>query len=386
MNISILSTSDVLPVNSGVAERIFQTANILGKEHIIGLYYFESKTNEKGRIPDSFTFNRYHIPGTVGKRHDNPSPQSIFRPISILHLELLLKTFIDQSKVDIIQCEVPVNFLHAYKYKLKYKVPIVLTAHDIVFLQYKRSRSPLWPVIKAIETTCFKLADHVVAVSEYDKNIIAKYVSPEKITVIPNGVDVELYRQQQPKMDLRKIYNVNGPILGFHGPLDYEPNREAAEIIIKSLVPRLNKVFGSYTVLLIGPNPPEVTPPQVVCTGVVDDLPKYLRSLDAAIIPLASGSGTRLKILEYLASGIPIVASRIAAEGINVRNYEHLLFAEDFAEDFVTKVVEVIKEDSLRRKLSENGRKLVEKHYSWEQIIPKYSRVYEKVMEEKQRK
>ncbi|MFW6074697.1 MAG: glycosyltransferase, partial [Chloroflexota bacterium] len=98
--------------------------------------------------------------------------------------------------------------------------------------------------------------------------------------------------------------------------------------------------------------------------GRVDDVGPYLASAQVAVVPLHSGSGTRLKILDAFAAGVPVVSTTVGAEGINGIDGEHLLIA-DSAAGFAAAVLKLLREPALRTALTTNARELVERQYTW---------------------
>ena len=139
------------------------------------------------------------------------------------------------------------------------------------------------------------------------------------------------------------------------------PNLEAAEFIRGSLAPDLPHL----RFLLVGPNPPPgISSPNVITTGHAPDLLPVLRDAAICIAPLANGSGTRLKILTYLAAARPVVATAKAVEGLPVRDEEHLLI-RDTPQEFRSALRELVSDPARRRELASAGRKLVESKFDW---------------------
>jgi glycosyltransferase involved in cell wall biosynthesis len=126
---------------------------------------------------------------------------------------------------------------------------------------------------------------------------------------------------------------------------------------------------------LIGSNPPpdlrKIESDQIVVTGWVDDLRPYLGRCSVFVAPIRLGVGVRGKILEAWAMGKAVVATPLACAGLHARHGETALLAET-AEQFSESIVQVLRNDSLRRRLGENGRTAVEKHFSWDAIVAKH--------------
>jgi glycosyltransferase involved in cell wall biosynthesis len=102
-------------------------------------------------------------------------------------------------------------------------------------------------------------------------------------------------------------------------------------------------------------------------TGEVDDIRSYTANADAAVIPLKVGGGTRLKILEAMAMGIPVVSTSLGAEGLDAVNDENIIIADDY-NDMAEKIITLIKDKELSKKISQNALKFVRENYDWNVI------------------
>ncbi|MFQ5790957.1 MAG: glycosyltransferase family 4 protein, partial [Acidobacteriota bacterium] len=153
----------------------------------------------------------------------------------------------------------------------------------------------------------------------------------------------------------------------FVGNYNFVPNREAAIYIAQTLAPSLPEA----NFLMVGADPPgEVLQEEnVSMTGYVRDLQSILETAAVCIAPLTHGSGTRLKILTYLAGGKAVVATTKASEGLDVRDDVHVLIRDD-DEGFVSAIRSLLSDPDLRRRLGAEGRKLVEAKYDWRVYVP----------------
>jgi glycosyltransferase involved in cell wall biosynthesis len=114
----------------------------------------------------------------------------------------------------------------------------------------------------------------------------------------------------------------------------------------------------------------------VTFTGYVENLPEYIAAADLAIVPLTKGGGTRIKILEYMACGKPVVSTCIGAEGLDVENGKEIILVDDIFDSFVEKVVELIDNKELRIKVGENARKKVIEKYNWYKACREARKIY----------
>jgi glycosyltransferase involved in cell wall biosynthesis len=151
----------------------------------------------------------------------------------------------------------------------------------------------------------------------------------------------------------------------------YAPNLEAARILLDEIRPRLLAAVPSLQVVLCGQQPPPelqalaASEPDVVVTGAVPDVRPWFAAADAVIVPLRHGGGTRLKILEALAAGCPLVSTHKGAEGLQLDDGLHLRLAET-AHDLAEALLWCLREPEMAQAMAERGRARVAELYSWE--------------------
>lgn len=196
-------------------------------------------------------------------------------------------------------------------------------------------------------------ADGVAFCAQRDLDVLASCLRPGLTSaVVPNAVDTERLRPLTPPQQATEALFVGG--------LDYAPNAEAARFIAGRLAPLL--AAQGLTAVIAGGD--GLGAAGVRFAGRPDDLaPLYERAF-AAVVPIFSGSGTRLKVLEALAYGRPLVASAKAVEGLAMTPEVHYLPAEDEAA-FAAQLGRLAGDPALRDELARRGRALVEAQYSW---------------------
>ncbi|MBN1400690.1 MAG: glycosyltransferase, partial [Anaerolineae bacterium] len=137
--------------------------------------------------------------------------------------------------------------------------------------------------------------------------------------------------------------------------------------------------------VLIGKRPPKAIlelaqkEPAVQVMGYVPDPTPLLAQTAAFIVPLRSGAGMRVKILDAWRWGVPIVSTQLGAEGISARDGEHLLLADE-PRVFAQAVLRLLMEPETRARLRSNGQQWVSQHYNWRSIYPKWAHVYEELL------
>ncbi len=213
---------------------------------------------------------------------------------------------------------------------------------------------------KAFEIAALRRATRTMVPSETDRDRILTEL-PElkgRICIFPNCIDKERIPYSNNPVETKNVV--------FVGDYNYIPNQEAAMYVSRHLGPALPDAKFQ----LVGPHPPSdnILEDNVVFTGFVEDLQSMLETAAVCIAPLVHGSGTRFKILTYLAAGKAVVATTKACEGLEVRDGVHLLLRDD-PDGFQLAVRNLLNDYALRRRLGMSGRELVEQKYDWRAYV-----------------
>ena len=256
------------------------------------------------------------------------------------------------------------------------ETPIVLFTHNVEAevweRQYRVSMNPVRKLMFWLEyqrltraERCYaKRAARVVAVSESNRRFFGRYVGgAENVTLLPTGVDTE-YFKPAPEAAVERT-------LVFTGSMDWAPNHDAMEYFYRDILPLIRNEEPDVEVWIIGRKPPTVLrrlaekDPRFHVTGRVEDVRPYMNQSSIYVLPMRTGSGTRLKVFEAMASGKAIVSTPIGTEGLPVTEGENVLLAADPSE-FARAVVRLIRDKPLRRRLEVNARALAERGMSWQ--------------------
>lgn len=197
--------------------------------------------------------------------------------------------------------------------------------------------------------------DARTCVSPADRDAL-EALTGRPFVVAPNGVDATLFTPRPGAVNDRQLL--------FVGPLSFPPNRDAVTWFASQILPKL----GGVTLTVAGEPAGFAAPAGVGLAGRVQDVRHMTARAGAVVVPLRSGSGTRLKILEALAMGKAVVSTRIGAEGLDVEHDRDLLIADD-ADAFAAAVRRVLGDAALRARLGANGRALVQRRYRWEDTV-----------------
>ena len=214
-------------------------------------------------------------------------------------------------------------------------------------------------------------------VSEEDRQLLLDANPRLQVEVIPNGVDVKKY--QPLPLPSKNI----PPSLLYLGNMGYPPNVDAALYFCEEILPLIRQKSNDAEFWVVGRDPsPEVLAldgENVHVTGRVDDVIPYYQKSAICVVSLRAGGGTRLKILEAMALGRPVISTSIGCEGLDVLDGEHLLIADTPAQ-FAEKTTLLLHDIELYQHLSTNGRKLVENYYDWDPIADKLMDLYEEMI------
>jgi sugar transferase (PEP-CTERM/EpsH1 system associated) len=268
---------------------------------------------------------------------------------------------------------------------------MILDAHNAEYLLQRRAletdlRLPArWPAalyswiqwrrLRAFERAACRRADGLVAVSEADAQALKALDDTLCPLVVPNGVDLERYHPGLP--DSLPLHH---PAVVFTGKMDFRPNVDAALWFYRRCWPLVRRAVPEAHFYVVGKQPhPRLASlradPSVTLTGYVPDILPYFGGADVYVAPLRMGGGTRLKILEAMAAGLPLVSTTLGAEGIALIPGEHALLADTPAQ-MAEAVITLLRDGARARVLGMAARRFVELHYSWEKIAPRLEALY----------
>ena len=330
-------------------------------------------TAEEGKYHDIFNLLPARLQNSFRFRWIR---KNIIKPAdgSFLKYYPVLKALLKNNLFDVIILE-NLFTTNAVKSIRKYagEAIIIYDAHnvDTVLLQMEENRSGIRPKhlkgVRTAESTLHTKVDAILTCSENDKLEFLKMNRGQlKAAVIANGVSIGDLK------DCGVQEDVPGYIL-FCGALWTAANSEGLYWFCSRIWPEVKKVFPLLKLLIVGSGklPDQYNAltedDSLVFTGVVDDVKPWYNKASIAIVPLLSGSGTRLKILEAMSLGVPVVSTAKGAEGIDYTDGTDMIIA-DQASTFAGKVIHLLRNKEQRLFIRNNGRKLVQANYDWNTI------------------
>jgi glycosyltransferase involved in cell wall biosynthesis len=233
--------------------------------------------------------------------------------------------------------------------------------------------------MQAAERHYLRLADRVLTVSETDREAFAPFIEPEKLAVIPTGVDVDYF---QP-MPVDETTNS----LVFTGSMDWLPNEDAILYFVEAILPLIKQQCPQVSLKVVGRSPSRKLQAladrekSIRLTGWVEDIRPFVARGSICVVPLRIGGGTRLKIFEAMAMGKAVVSTTVGAEGLPVQPGENILLA-DTPDDFASSVVTLLRDPAERKRLGAAARALVHENYGWPKVAEKFARILQNVIVE----
>lgn len=362
MNILSVVKNSPYPITDGVSLRVFNIFKLLSRRNKVSLFCLDedSRNNSERPIPDYFS------PLDKNFRKEDIA-RSNFDVICLIGRKAIENIGALNGKpvlVDLID-DPALNMWRGLKLEksLVKKIRMFKWHRDICREAKKWSER-------------FK---NFVVVSSKDSESLSKNCKDSKISVVSNGVDSEYFNYQF-------SFDKKNTLL-FSGAMDYPPNNDAAIYFIRSVYPEIKKSNPKIKLIIAGKNPGREilslskNDSSIEVTGFVEDIREYFKRASVYVCPLRWGSGVKNKILEAWAMSVPIVATPISCEGLEVENNYNLLIAKS-AREFANQVQRLIDDRHLCKKLALSGRELVVSKYSWQTQAERFENILKEVVKQ----
>jgi sugar transferase (PEP-CTERM/EpsH1 system associated) len=378
LHVLVISARLPFPPRWGFATRVYHLTRQLARRHDVTLVTYAGAGDGEHveRLRQEFgveTVTREH-PTRLQKRAMQLRSLASRVPYDsratyTKQMQQLIDRVAAERRVDVVQLESTLLSL----YRLPPGARVIVDEHNVDYEYYERMRENERSLLRRayyrleelrfrrFEQRCWRDVDGCVMTSEREAQIV-RAVAPGTPTIgVPNGVDVEYFRPSDEPVEPRTLV--------FNGTLDYRPNLDGAEFLVKQVLPRVHERYPDVRVVLVGRGSQSdldsFRGPGVEATGEVPDVRPYLARAAVVTVPIRMGSGTRLKVVEGLAMGKGMVSTALGSEGVDVRDGEHLLIA-DSAEDFAAAIVRLFEDPARAEQLGRSGREKMVREYSWE--------------------
>ncbi|OGM57222.1 hypothetical protein A3E46_00275 [Candidatus Woesebacteria bacterium RIFCSPHIGHO2_12_FULL_46_16] len=387
------------PETSGGQTRWYNIIKYLSKKHDITLFSLAKDASEEKFIPELkkyckkvMVFERPKKPWTLRNvllSVFGPFPLLVIRNLSLEERRAVSEELANE-KYDLIHAEtfyvmphlartdVPTILVEqtiwhdVYKHHVETKVPLLLRP----FYMYDVFKVKYW------ERHYWTKASKLVAVSGEDRGQMLKLIPGVKVDIIPNGVDTQFYsaKKIERKSPPRILYGVSN--------FEWLQNQEASEILLNNIWPKIkNKVEGAK-VWIVGREIPEwikrlsEKDRSVEVTENIPDARDAYGSASIMVAPIKGAGGTRLKILEAMAAGLPVVSTSIGVAGLNIIHGKQALIA-DTDQGLANEAVKLLKNPEVAERIGAAGREHVRTHFDWKVIVKLHDPIYRQVLKTK---
>ncbi|HPS40631.1 MAG TPA: glycosyltransferase family 4 protein [Candidatus Woesebacteria bacterium] len=393
MKILMLTPYLPYPLLSGGQIRTYNLLKKLSHKHQITLFSLIKNEEEKQYVKE---LEKYCYKVKVFKRSEKPfTLKNVWKTLFSSYPFLVIRNQAEGSLAAVKKEILTENYdlIHAETFYMmphipECQIPIILVEQTIEYLGYESYAKTALPLLRPLlnidvnkirlwEKHYWQKAKRLIVMSEEDRQFIAKELAKEKIDVVANGVDTKWFAE-------KKRHLAKNPTILSVGTFKWLPNIEAVDFLVKKIWPRIKIKVPNANLLIVGNAPTAKVlayskkDPQIIVAGRVEDIRDAFQSVHVLLAPVFSGKGTRYKILEAMASGTPVVASKIAVEGLNIKDGQHVLTSND-ADTLADLTVKVLNDKKLWQKLSQNGKKFVAKNYDWNLISQQLDKIYQEI-------
>ncbi len=394
MRILFLSTWFPYPPDNGSKIRVYHLLRALGRRHTVHLVSFSwdtARPASREALPFCETVHAVQrSPFARGRLAQSWRFFSLTPVVTqpLAEMQSVLAKIQAEQEFDAVVASTEVVASYALAAR---SIPVkILEEHNsftrMMADRYRQATEPLqkinhfisWQKTRIYEARLLRRFDLCTMVSEADRAACYSVLpnGSGRIEVIPNGVDCTYHQMRgvEPKPHT----------LVYNGALTYSANYDAMRYFLAEIYPLIKRVIPDVALTITGStHGVDLSGLQlddsVHLTGYVQDIRAPVAQSAACVVPLRYGGGTRLKILEAMALGTPVIATAKGAEGLSVRDGEHLLLADD-PPAFAERTALLLGDPALCRRLATNARQLVETKYDWQQIGQQYCQLIEKVV------
>jgi glycosyltransferase involved in cell wall biosynthesis len=345
MNIAFFLDGPILPISTGAAERF---VNLLRFQNTDGFSTFLFKCyrdwTDDVELFKKEMFTTYFL-----------QPNDYFNNIQLLFNLLSL------NNIEFCYFANPETLLTIGLELKQLGFTIIYDSHDIYSVIDKRLglSQEKQDISNFTQFVSSSYADIIYTCSETDKHhLVDLSVNEEKIHVLPNSTNTSAIKYNLPDIKKKNIL--------FVGHNFYQPNLNAVKILRSQIYP--SPLLANFRFNICGLTPQqdinELKSKRFIFHGFVDNLDSFYLNSTIAVAPIFEGSGTRVKILQYLAAGIPTITTTIGCEGLDLKNGNEIIICDEI-ESYPQLITKITSEFDIYNNLSKNGRRAIEDRYDW---------------------
>lgn len=364
------------PLHSGGQIRIYNLLKRLAATHEIHLFSFIRSETEKKYLPEL----RFCKSVTTVYRGRGWRPKYLFKTLTGSY-PLLWTSYHSSEMLGLLADEISTSHYDLVHIEPGYvwpslpetRVPVVVCEHNIEHTVYE-AYAKQFPIgilrpflmrdvvkMKSWQRHVWKRADYIITVSESDKT----FIHQPNVSVVPNGVDTKAFTFR-PKKTMSK----NLTFL-YVGNFRWMENRDAAGHLIRDFWPAICEAYPDARLRIVGKNAPKS--PYFV--GSVEKIQDELYAADIMLAPIRIGGGTKYKILEAMASGLPVITTSLGIEGME---NAPVCLAQELPD--VLRSIEWLYDNKNRLNMVTQARELIEKEYSWDLIAQKLDKIWNSLL------
>lgn len=379
--ILIISPYFPFPARDGGKVRLYNLIKHLSKDNEIYLLAYIEPGADKSCVSLAEEFCSGVFP-VIREEEKRIIGEDIPRCVSFFYTQAMidkLEQVLKKVNPDIVQ----LDFLIMTQYvKHISRVPVFYTEHDMGLLDFNQSfhdrdlgdneRFFEWKKLVRYEKKILDYFHSVIVLTQRDKKLIENLNKSVKATIIPTGVDTDFY--------VPNVYNdTEEKSLVFVGHYKHYPNTDAIVYFVNKIFPKIVEKKSNIKLYVVGSGLTKAVESlksdNIIVTGEVEDIRKFLKRPNIFVAPVRLGGGIKGKVLEAMAMGVPVVASKEAVRGIDCFAEKYALVSDD-TEVFANNVVKLLQNNDLYASLSGYGRRILEENYNWKTIAEKLNRFY----------
>ncbi len=392
MRILWVKAGKLLPVDTGGKIRSYNILRGLRTRNDVTLLsYYAGARDERyeqeiaDQMPGAVTIRASVVDSSAFNyplRLAHPAPYSVSKFTS-QKVRSKIEALLAYGRFDVAVCD----FLSAsLNFPRATRTPVALFQHNVESALWNRQQEHEPHPVKRLafkleaakmlryERAAVRRFDHVIAVSERDRDIMKAMTDESRISVVPTGVDLSQFQAAAGT-------SATEPLVVFLGSMDWEANIDAVEYFCREIWPRVRAAAPDARFRIVGRNPhrrvQRLACESIDVTGTVPSVIEHLREAAVVVVPLRMGGGTRLKIYEAMAMGKAVVSTSIGAEGLDVHHGHDILLA-DTAETFADSTIALLRDRESRQQIERAASELAAA-YDWSVIAERFEQVLVRV-------